>query len=89
MRATDKSRRVFFFAGVAAAVCLAEGDFIVILGAGYVGLAEWVRGAETGQGRYEEAVAAFREGAEKYEDKKDDFQFGIDQLEWVKGKFIK
>jgi tetratricopeptide (TPR) repeat protein len=67
----------------------AEGDFVVILGAGYVGLAEWVQSAETGQGRYEEAVAAFREGAQKYPDKKDDFQFGIDQLEWVKKKFIK
>jgi len=67
----------------------AEGDFGVILGAGYVGLAEWVQGAEAGQSRYEEAVAAFREGAEKYEDKRDDFRFGIDQLEWVKGKFIK
>lgn len=67
----------------------AEGDFVVILGAGYVGLAEWVQGAETGQGRYEEAVAAFREGAEKYAEKRDDFRFGIGQLEWVKGKFIK
>jgi hypothetical protein len=67
----------------------AEGEFGVLLAAGYVGLAEWVLGEETGKAHYEEAIAAFKEGAEKYPDKKDDFQFGIDQLEWVKGKFIK
>jgi hypothetical protein len=67
----------------------AEGDFAVILGAGYAGLAAWVAGDDKGQTRYEEAVAAFRDGAKKYDAKKDDFQFGIDQLEWVKGKFIK
>jgi hypothetical protein len=67
----------------------AEADFGVILADGYVGLAEWVSGDENGKGRFESALAAFREGAEKYEDKKDDFQFGTDQLEWVKEKFIK
>ena len=67
----------------------AEAGFGLILAEGYVGLAEWARGNEEGKGRYEVAVAAFREGAEKYPDKKDDFQFGVDQLEWVKQKFIK
>jgi hypothetical protein len=66
-----------------------EAGFGLILAEGYVGLAEWVKGDDDGKGRYENAVAAFREGAEKYPDKKDDFQFGVDQLEWVKGKFIK
>jgi hypothetical protein len=92
MKPTGKKSRIFFIVGVAGvcvAAALAEGDLIVISGAGYVGLAEWVQGDETGQGRYEEAVAAFKEGAEKYEDKRDYFRFGIDQLGWVKGKFVK
>ncbi|UCH79280.1 MAG: hypothetical protein JSU81_04840 [Candidatus Coatesbacteria bacterium] len=67
----------------------AEGEFGVLLAAGYVGLAEWVLGEDAEKAHYEEAISAFKEGAEKYPDKKDDFQFGIDQLEWVKGKFIK
>ena len=66
-----------------------EAGFGLILADGYLGLAEWAKGNAAGKGRYEVAVAAFREGAEKYPDKKDDFQFGIDQLEWVKKKFIK
>lgn len=66
-----------------------EAGFGLILAEGYVGLAEWVRGDEGGQGRFESALAAFREGAGKYADKKDDFQFGAEQLEWVKQKFIK
>jgi hypothetical protein len=66
-----------------------EAGFGIILAEGYVGLAEWAAGDEAGKERYDNAVAAFREGAEKYPDKKDDFDFGVDQLEWVKGKFIK
>jgi tetratricopeptide (TPR) repeat protein len=65
-----------------------EAGFGLILAEGYVGLAEWVRGDEAGKGRYETAITSFREGAERYPDKRDDFQFGIDQLEWVKGKFV-
>jgi tetratricopeptide (TPR) repeat protein len=67
----------------------AEAGFGLILAEGYVGLARWAGGDEKGKGRYEVAVAAFREGAEKYPEKKDDFQFGVDQLEWVREKFIK
>lgn len=69
-----------------------EAGFGLILAEGYVALAMWAGGDEAGKARYEGAVAAFREGAEKYPDDKcrrEDFQFGIDQLEWVKGKFIK
>jgi hypothetical protein len=68
-----------------------EAGYGLILADGYLGLAEWTAGDAGGQGRYENAVAAFREGAEQSPDKcrKEDFQFGIDQLEWVKGKFIK
>lgn len=67
----------------------AEGDFLVILGAGYVGLAEWAAGDKAGKNRYDEAVAAFRAQVDDYPDKKDDAQFGIDQLDWVRAKFIK
>ncbi|UCE28134.1 MAG: hypothetical protein JSW52_05140 [Candidatus Coatesbacteria bacterium] len=66
-----------------------EGNFVVILGAGYVGLAEWALGDEAGKTRYEDAIAAFEAQVNNYPEKKDDAQFGIDQLEWVKGKFIK
>jgi tetratricopeptide (TPR) repeat protein len=64
-------------------------DFVVILGAGYVGLAEWTLGEESGKTRYEEAIAAFKAQVDDYPDKKDDAQFGIDQLEWVRAKFVK
>lgn len=67
----------------------AEGDFVVILCAGYIGLAEWTAGDEAGKTRYEEAIAAFKAQVDNYPEKKDDAQFGIDQLEWVKAKFIK
>lgn len=73
----------------AAAEVSPEAGFGLILAEGYVGLAQWAGGDEAGKGRYEAAITAFREGAEKYPDKKDDFQFGVDQLEWVKEKFIK
>jgi tetratricopeptide (TPR) repeat protein len=66
-----------------------EAGFGLILADGYLGLAEWAGGDAAGQSRYEDAIAAFRAGAEKYPDKKEDFQFGLDQLEWVKEKFIK
>jgi tetratricopeptide (TPR) repeat protein len=66
-----------------------DGDFVVLLGAGYVGLAEWALGDVGGKTRYEEAVAAFRSQVDDYPDKKDDAQFGIDQLEWVRAKFVK
>jgi tetratricopeptide (TPR) repeat protein len=75
--------------GGTAAEVSPEAGFGLILAEGYAGLAEWVRGDEAGKGRYETAITAFREGAEKYPEKKDDFQFGIDQLEWVKAKFVK
>jgi hypothetical protein len=74
--------------GTAAEVS-AEAGFGLILADGYVGLAEWVKGDEEGKDRFENALTAFRAGAEKYANKKGDFQFGIDQLEWVKKKFIK
>jgi len=66
-----------------------EAGFGLILAEGYLGLALWAAGDEDGKGRYDAAIAAFRTGAEEFPDKKDDFQFGADQLEWLKEKFIK
>jgi tetratricopeptide (TPR) repeat protein len=86
--ASDYSRKNAEDEGVSADVS-PEGDFGVILNAGYLGLAEWAAGDEDGRTRYDAAIAAFREGAANYPDKKDDFLFGIDQLEWVKAKFVK
>jgi tetratricopeptide (TPR) repeat protein len=67
-----------------------EGDLLVILGAGYIGLAEWVAGDKAaGKAHYDETITAFQAQVENYPDKKDGAQFGFDQLEWVKAKFIK
>lgn len=67
-----------------------EGDLIVILDAGYIGLAEWGTGDKAaGKAHYDEAIATFQAQVENYPDKKDGAEFGINQLEWVKAKFIK
>jgi hypothetical protein len=67
----------------------AEAGFGLILSEGYIGIAAAAAGDVGGRARYDNAVAAFRAGAENYADKKDDFNFGIEQLEKVKGKFVK
>jgi hypothetical protein len=64
-------------------VVSADADFAVILGAGYLGLARWADGDPQGRAQYDEAIAAFREQLED-EERKDDAQFGIDQLEKTK-----
>ncbi len=63
----------------------AEGAFGVILGAGYLGLARWIGGQESGKAQYEGAIAAFTSqlGAET----KDEAQLGIGQLEKVKERY--
>jgi hypothetical protein len=65
-----------------------EADFIIILNSGYLGIAEWVCGVEGGKERYQEALSTFEEQKEKYEDKADDADFGIQQLKLVKSKFV-
>ena len=65
----------------------AEGTYTVIVGAGYLGLARLLAGDEAGQVQYDEAIAAFTAQLEDAE-KKDDAQFGIDQLEKVRGKYL-
>jgi tetratricopeptide (TPR) repeat protein len=67
----------------------AAGDFLVILNGGYLGIARWLSGDEAGKTLYQEAISAFQEQIKQYPEKKDDAQFGIDQLEYVQGKFIK
>lgn len=66
-----------------------DGDFGVILEAGYIGIAEMAGGIEGGKERYDEAIAAYRAQVDNVPDKKDDAQFGIDQLEKVKDKYAK
>ena len=66
----------------------AETSFSMILGAGYLGLARWVAGDGEGQELYEQAIAAFKAQCED-RSKADDAQFGIDQLEVVKAKYVK
>lgn len=64
-----------------------ESTFGVILEAGYLGLARWKAGDGGGRELYEEAIAAFGSQLED-EGKRSDAQFGIDQLETVKAKYI-
>ena len=66
----------------------AGSTFAVILGAGYLGLALEISGQEGGQELYDEAIRTFKVQLED-EATKEDAQFGIDQLEVVKGKYVK
>ena len=61
-----------------------QAPFPVLIGAGYLGLARIADGEPSGPDIYGEALAAFR--AQLSDEKlKDDAQFGIDQLERVRG----
>lgn len=72
-------------AGQATSVA-AEGSFGVILGAGYLALARWIGGQESGKAQYEEAIAAFTAQLGNAETK-DEAQLGIGQLEKVKERY--
>jgi hypothetical protein len=61
-----------------------QAPFPVLIGAGYLGLARIADGEPSGPDLYGEAVAAFRAQLTD-EERKDDAQFGIDQLEQVRG----
>lgn len=65
-----------------------EGAYGVVLSSGLLGLAEWSRGSSDGRARYEAAAEAFRAqlGAD---DRRDDAQLGLDQLETVHERYIK
>ena len=64
-----------------------QSTFGVILGAGYLGLARWAAGENNGREQYEAALASFTAQLED-EAKKDDAQFGIDQLQTVKSRYV-
>lgn len=66
-----------------------DGDFFIILNAGYLGLAEIANGEPNGKKRYDEVIAAFKAQIDDMPDKKEDARFGIDQLEKTEGKYIK
>lgn len=72
----------------AASEVVPQSTFGVILGAGYLGLARWAAGEEAGREQYAAALAAFTAQLAD-EAKKADAQFGIDQLEHVRGKYVK
>ncbi len=57
-----------------------DDEFGVVLGRGYVGLAEWVGGQAEGRARWQAACDTFREQL-KDEARKGDAQVGLDQLE--------
>jgi hypothetical protein len=63
-----------------------DEDFAVLLGRGYLGLAQTMRGDADGRERYEAALAAFRKQLED-EERKNDAQFAIDQLETVRTRY--
>ena len=64
-----------------------DGDFGVVLGLGYLGLARWVRGDDDGEEAYGDAVGTFR-GQLEDEKRKGDARFGMDQLETVKSRYV-
>jgi tetratricopeptide (TPR) repeat protein len=68
--------------------CTSGGDFAVILGTGYLGLARWAQGSEEGRQQYQQAIDAFRATAASVPDQKEDAQFGLDQLRTVAGKIV-
>ncbi len=60
-----------------------QAPFPVLIGAGYLGLARIADGEPSGPDLYGEAIAAFRAQLTD-EERRDDAQFGIDQLERVR-----
>lgn len=61
-----------------------QAPFPVLIGAGYLGLARIADGEPSGPDLYGEALAAFQ-GQLADPERKEDAQFGIDQLERVRG----
>lgn len=66
----------------------AEAAFAVILGSGYVGLANAVLGRPGGFEQFEQAVGVFTSQMPD-ENLRDDATFGIAQLQCVQGKYLK
>ncbi|HUT97583.1 MAG TPA: hypothetical protein VM054_00740 [bacterium] len=68
--------------------CVPGGEFTVILNNGYLGLALWIQKDPMGPVLYYRALGAFRGTAADFPEMADDAQFGIEQLEKVRGIFI-
>ncbi|HEU4333143.1 MAG TPA: hypothetical protein VFT32_01495 [Candidatus Eisenbacteria bacterium] len=64
------------------------GDFGVILYHGYAGIARWLMGDDEGRRDFERACRAFEETYTRDTERKEDAQFGLEQLRWVEKKFI-
>ncbi|HUT97582.1 MAG TPA: hypothetical protein VM054_00735 [bacterium] len=72
----------------AVAECASGGDFSVVLGHGYLGLARMAAGDAVGREIYDNAVDAFQATVEDFPEKKDDARFGLDQLRWVESRVL-
>ncbi len=70
------------------AECASGGDFSVVLGHGYLGLARMAAGDAGGREIYDRALDAFRATVEDFPERKDDAQFGLDQLRWVESRVL-
>ena len=81
-RSLEHARRAARAAGEVDQITL-QAPFPVLIGAGYLGLARIADGEPSGPDLYGEALAAFRAQLTDPE-RKDDAQFGIDQLERVR-----
>ncbi|MHC4470309.1 MAG: hypothetical protein ACYS99_05030 [Planctomycetota bacterium] len=64
----------------------ADGEFGVILASGFVGLARFLDGQESGRAQFDEAMEAFKAQLE-VEERRDDAKFGIAQLETVRERY--
>jgi hypothetical protein len=65
-----------------------DASFHVLLGNGYLGLAEAMSGTEWGLPRYEQSIAAFTQQVQTHPDRREDAEFGIAQLQYVRSKFL-
>jgi hypothetical protein len=65
-----------------------EGNFGVILYHGYAGIARWAMGEDEGRRDYERACRAFEQTGGSDPERREDAQFGLEQLRWVEKKFI-
>ena len=66
----------------------ADGNFGVILYHGYAGVARWMMGEDEGRRDYERACRAFVGTGSSDKDRREDAQFGLEQLRCVERKFV-
>lgn len=85
-RSVELAQRAARAAGRSSKIAL-DGDFGVVLGWGYLGLAGWMQGDAEGKTRYSEAISTFNAQCADPE-LEEDARFGIDQLEMVRAKYV-